>query len=89
MTPPDFYCRVLFYCTLARASITSSFRTAHHNEQVGGVPHSAHLVGLAADVVYDGTPPEKERREWAERLGLKLIVEGDHDHLQPPDWRAG
>lgn len=35
------------------------------------------------------TPPVAERGAIAERLGLKLIDEGDHDHLQPLDWRAG
>jgi hypothetical protein len=33
--------------------------------------------------------PLVEREERAMRLGLKLIDEGDHDHLQPLDWRAG
>lgn len=89
MTPPDFYGRVLSYCLLLRASTTSTFRTVRHNQDVGGVPHSAHLLGLAADVVYDDAPPEEERREWADRLGLWLLVEADHDHLQPSDWRAG
>jgi len=30
-----------------------------------------------------------DRTEIAERLGLYLEVENDHDHLQPLDWRAG
>lgn len=38
-------------------------------------------------------PPDElpfvQRAEIAGRLGLKLIAEGDHDHLQPLDWRAG
>jgi hypothetical protein len=75
------------YRLLTGASATSSFRTAKHNHDVGGVPHSAHLAGLAVDVIYDDpTPTQAERQEWARRLGLKLIVEGDHDHLQPLDW---
>lgn len=30
--------------------ITSGFRTVEHNRTVGGVPHSSHLTGLAADI---------------------------------------
>ena len=30
--------------------ITSGYRTKEHNEQVGGVPNSSHLIGVAADV---------------------------------------
>jgi hypothetical protein len=30
--------------------ITSGFRTTEHNERVGGVPSSAHTLGLAADI---------------------------------------
>lgn len=32
---------------------------------------------------------DAERTEMARRLGLRLIVEHDHDHLQPLDWEAG
>ena len=30
--------------------ITSGYRTAGHNEAVGGVPNSSHLIGVAADI---------------------------------------
>ena len=30
--------------------ITSGYRTKEHNEQVGGVPNSSHLIGVAADI---------------------------------------
>jgi hypothetical protein len=51
---------------------------------VGGVPQSLHLLGLAADVVFDQPPlPEAMRREAASVLDLHLIVEGDHDHVMP------
>ncbi len=33
--------------------ITSGFRTAEQNKAVGGVPNSAHLKGLAADILAD------------------------------------
>ncbi len=30
--------------------ITSGYRTSDHNKQVGGVPNSSHLKGVAADI---------------------------------------
>ena len=30
--------------------ITSGYRTKEHNEAVGGVPNSSHLIGVAADI---------------------------------------
>ena len=89
MTLAAFAEAVTRYGALAGASATSWFRTREHNTAVGGVAHSAHLVGLGCDVVYDGSTLSVEwRTEWAARLGLRLIPEGDHDHLQPSDWRA-
>ena len=88
-TPADFYDRVLTYCAVLNASTTSGRRTRTHNTNVGGVAHSAHLAGLAFDVVYDQPVPGAEREGWAHRLGLKVVVEGDHDHLQPETWSPG
>lgn len=89
MTHGEFALASMVYCFLTGASETSGCRSTVHNEAVGGVKYSAHRFGLAKDVTYDAELPEPERRETAERLGLKLIIEGTHDHLQPADWRAG
>jgi len=86
MTPEEFLSKLRAYCARFNASATSSGRTALHNEALGGVPGSAHLVWLAADVVYDTFVPEGARELMAHRLGLRLIVEDDHDHLGPADW---
>ena len=40
-------------------SITSGFRTVAENTAVGGVPNSAHLVGLAADISVTDTTRQK------------------------------
>lgn len=89
MTPYEFLTGVMIYCTRAGGSVTSWGRTKAHNQKVGGVQNSPHLYWLGADVVLDAPAPEGERVELARRLGLKLIVEADHDHLQPLGWIPG
>lgn len=90
MTRGEFAEAMYSYCIMTGASETSGMRTRARNTREGGVMHSAHLVKLASDVTYDSVViAESERREWAHRLGLMLITEGDHDHLQPEDWIAG
>ena len=34
--------------------ITSGYRTKEHNAEVGGVPNSSHLIGVAADISVSG-----------------------------------
>jgi uncharacterized protein YcbK (DUF882 family) len=66
-------------------SVTSWFRTAGRNAMVGGKPHSRHLLGLAADVILDDEERDKASFvEDAKRLGLSVVVEGDHLHVQVP-----
>ena len=38
--------------------INSGFRCESHNEKIGGVKHSQHLLGKAADIVVDGINSE-------------------------------
>jgi hypothetical protein len=89
MTPTEFHDRLMRYCALTGASVTSYGRTVRHNLVVEGVASSAHLFWLAADVVYDDATAPALAERWAERLGLKLIREEDHHHLQPLDWVPG
>jgi hypothetical protein len=84
----DFAAGVYSYCRVFSASCTSWVRSTDRNRAVGGVINSAHLVGLAADVVYDGSPPGPEGDEYLALRGLKRLPEGDHDHIMPADWRA-
>ena len=88
MTPDEFHAKIMLWCAYFEGSVTSYGRTRDHNLAVGGVIGSAHPWWLAADIVYDTTPPHGERAMFAARHGLLLIVEDDHDHLQPVDWRA-
>ncbi len=72
---------VVNYCADAHASVTSWYRTAKRNKRVGGRPTSRHLKGLAVDVVYDERMSLKERTLIAEKHGLIILVENDHDHI--------
>lgn len=89
MSPDDFAAAIGAFCFAFRASVTSALRTDRHNAAVGGVPGSAHRFSLAVDVVYDEHIDEALAREYARRLGLRLIRETGHDHLQPLDWPKG
>ncbi len=89
MTPADFAIRVMQYCRSNTGSVTSWGRTAAHNARVGGIPDSPHLVWLGADVVYDYRPLLAVARASARELGLAVIHEPTHDHLQPLTILAG
>jgi hypothetical protein len=89
MTRHDFVEAAVLYCQVTGASVTSWGRTTARNAKVNGKPYSPHLFWLGLDVVYDEGPVTVLRGDVADRLGLRLINEGDHDHLQPRDWRAG
>ena len=81
-SPLLFASSLLAYCSATGASVTSWGRTRAHNAAVGGVRKSQHLAWLAADVVYDAPIPLADRQTLAALLELRLIAEGDHDHLQ-------
>ncbi len=93
MTVGEFAEAVAMYCLLHGGSITSWGRSTKHNTDVGGVPGSPHRFWRGADVVYDDasklTTIDTALVGEAQRLGLKIILEGDHHHLQPLDWPAG
>lgn len=89
MSPIEFYSRLVAYCAAMGASVTSYGRTTKHNQDLHGVAGSPHRFWCAADVVYDERPPALTAGEAARRLGLKLIREADHDHLQPLGWPPG
>lgn len=83
MSPLDFHSLLMAYCMATGGSVTSYGRTLAHNAAVGGVSDSAHLIWTAADVVYDsGMAADPNRDALARRLGLMLVHEGDHDHVQ-------
>lgn len=82
MSHLDFFVAVMSWCYRFQGSITSWGRTEKHNASVGGVNGSRHTLFKACDVVYDVLPDIVDRKQVAMQLGLTLVVENDHDHLQ-------
>jgi len=70
---------------------TSGVRTVEHNREVGGAKNSAHLFGVAADVVLDAAPEDPLTqgpvsasglaREWIKETGGYALDERTHLHL--------
>ena len=60
-------------------TVTSWWRTPQHNERIGGLANSLHLIGWAFDVV----PDNAKMRALLKQIGFgKIVPEGDHIHLQ-------
>lgn len=57
----DMDIRLLTFLDAMRASIglpikiTSGYRTRKHNYEIGGSPHSSHMLGLAVDIACDSS----------------------------------
>lgn len=62
-------------------SVTSWWRTEKRNNEVGGLPKSLHIKGLAIDVVLDSTVDKASFDRDANEIGLYVYDEGDHLHL--------
>ena len=74
---------VILLCSKHRGSVSSWGRTPKHNQDVGGVQNSIHMLWLGCDVVLDMMLKDTGFEKDAELLGLNPIFEGDHYHLQP------
>lgn len=64
-------------------SETSGFRTRLRNDVVGGVANSYHLSGRAVDIIADISVDMEALIGSAQGLGLEVIHESDHLHLEP------
>ena len=57
--------------------VLSGYRCPPHNEEVGGVSDSQHVVGTAADITYDGVDVEylaNVAEECAEAMGIEVGI---------------
>ncbi len=96
MTPLEFSSTVwawLYRFASYGASETSGARTPVRNTRVGGVADSKHMTGLAKDIGYEPIvkdkkvigytfPPLADAQLVAKQLGIQLVRENDHDHLE-------
>jgi hypothetical protein len=84
----EFLDRVVSFCDALGGSVSSWARTPDHSVAVGGTRTDPHVFKLGADVVYTPAPfpPLDRSHAAAAQLGLFLIREVDHDHLQPTGW---
>lgn len=64
-------------------SATSWGRSDKRNKQVGGHPKSRHLNWCAVDIVLDDEADKFRFTELAKTLGLRVVDEQDHLHIQP------
>ena len=67
-----------------QASCSSWGRTAKRNEAVGGAFNSRHKDWLGADLVLDAEENKAALINDARALGLWVLDEGDHVHVQEP-----
>ena len=82
MTPLDFHQLMILLSTRFAFSVTSEYRTAKHNAEVGGVEETRHRVWMAKDIVLDNSAEEFAFTKEAKRQGLVVVAEGDHLHVQ-------
>lgn len=80
----EFAERVSLLAAAFDLSVTSWFRSSKRNAAVGGVAGSRHLVGLAVDVVLDQGQDADAFVKLCVSLGLEVLAEGDHYHVQEP-----
>jgi len=89
----DYFCKAVFaICKLYGGSVTSWIRSREHNQKVGGLQRSFHVIGLAVDIVLDDSTPEKVQAiiNYANRYRLQVIDEKTHLHIEPePDAFPG
>ena len=89
MSPYDFLSAKMQLAARYPFRETSGFRSAMDNAAVGGVHYSSHQFWVGADIILHGDVAHTEIIEAGRRLGLLVLDEGDHLHLQPLDWKAG
>lgn len=74
-------------------TITSAYRCAIHNRNVGGATGSYHSQGKAADIVVDGATP-LEVAQYAESIGIKGIglyetdLDGHFVHIDTRTYKS-
>jgi hypothetical protein len=85
VTVGDFAERLVLVALVVPFSVTSWGRSPKHNAAptVKGHPDSWHLLWLGVDAVLDNPADGESFERQCGRLGLRVLNEGDHYHVQP------
>ena len=89
MTPHTFLDALMQLASRFGFRETSGYRSAAGNQAVGGVKYSSHQFWLGRDILLDPGEDTVMFTEAARRVGLKVLNEGDHLHVQPATWEKG
>jgi len=89
MDPVQFLLALMQLYAKHPFSELSGQRTPRYNTDVDGVANSPHLYWVGRDVAFEHQVKRPELIEAGRRLGLTIIPERDHHHVQPADWIAG
>jgi len=88
MSYADFCLKVRVVCLLYGLSVTSWGRSRKRNKAVGGKANSWHLDFMAIDAEPDDPVELSELQYVCGRLGLEVVDEGDHFHIEPAGPRS-
>lgn len=85
MGPHEYLDAKLCLAARYQFSTGSGRRTFNRNAKVKGHKNSRHLLGFVADDCYlDFNSDQAFFVADARRLGLKVVIEKDHIHIQSP-----
>ena len=84
MTPHEFLSKKMQLACRFPYRERSGYRDPISNRQVGGVVNSKHQLWLATDIVLHSPHDQPAFIEEAQKLGLKVLDEGNHLHIQTP-----
>ena len=87
MNPGDFAAAIIVLGQQFGGSVTSWGRTVKHTVAVGGFDGDPHTWWLGADLVWDQTPDRAALDLAASALGVQVLHEATHDHVQPVGWQ--
>jgi hypothetical protein len=77
-----FWNAIQTLCAVHHGSVIGGIRTRKHNVRLKGSPTSLHLLGLAANVVFDTIGDRMRAVQDAPRLGLYYRPQEGHVHFQ-------
>lgn len=86
MVPRDFSDVLYDYCLAFSGTVTLWVTTVARHPEHARASRGSHLLGLGADVQYDGARPGPTADEWLAAHGLRRIEEGAADHIEPTHW---